>query len=260
MRHNPTAEELELAVSEVLEKSDKDLTAKEVREKLLQENGKGWKVPAERRIAKFVKRQNSRKNLKDSGDDKKGLISRFFKGDSKTKSPARNKQQDAEKPEAHPDDTSMSTVENEKKGGLRNSFARVFSTRKSSSPKASEKEAEKSAEEVIPVAVAEAVETDKPTTNTVHQLPDVTNPPPATDDSPILKDPAQKEDCPKPPVATGHCGELGAEKSAESAVVANRKQEDKWMSHEVDVAKTFAYLDDNDGKRNDCDCELCIIQ
>jgi hypothetical protein len=101
------------------------LTAKEVREKLLKEE-EGWKVPAERRIAKFVKRQHSRKANKKKSDEvngRNGMIFRFFGTDGKSKSPTIDKQP----PESHPRNATtedeVSVSEKERKGGFRRIFA-----------------------------------------------------------------------------------------------------------------------------------------
>jgi hypothetical protein len=96
-----------------------------VREKLLKEK-EGWKVPAERRIAKFVKRQHSRKANKKKSDDANGrnrIIGRFFNSDGKSKSPTIDK----ETPESHPRNAAaedeVSVSEKERKGGFRRIFA-----------------------------------------------------------------------------------------------------------------------------------------
>lgn len=61
-------------------KSKTDLTAKAVHN-TLRKSKIDWKVPAERRIAKFVKRTNSRIAKTTEGGGKSGILRMFFKGD-----------------------------------------------------------------------------------------------------------------------------------------------------------------------------------
>ena len=53
-------------------------------------------------------------------------------------------------------------------------------------------------------------------------------------------------------------GEPVASQHAQTAI--DMEKEANWKPHDDDFLKTFAYLDDNDGKKEDCDCGFCKVQ
>lgn len=229
------------------------MTPKEVR-KLLQKEKEGWKVPGERRIAKFVKRQHSFKETRKG--DGNGLVGRLFKGGK------RNNNNNLQSPESHPgksdgsnhgDLESVTTTASEReRKGLRSTLAKVGSLAKVFSPSSkSKKPLPTTPEESFrkadtgkkggAVTYKEAM-ADQSVASVVDN--NEAEKPPAQPTEKV----AEEEEV----VTTATKDTEGENLVVEEAVVENLDEAPK----EVFVD---AYKDDNDGQKGTCGCEVCII-
>lgn len=284
-KHTPSTEELESAIADVLEAAtEENLTAQQVRE-LLQKEHEDWKVPGERRVAKFINRRSSTKKKKSRKDK---LFSMFKSAGGKNDA-SQNGHDNSQKPalETHPGNSKPSTPnDKERKGGLKKSIVRVLSppgrnkkTKKTttfenfqsfkdepsikfiSEIDESERPSYDDTEKLsVPcVSVNEGV-CERPGASPIRSKP--TQPPPKT--PPLVKrhpspgwmaqPPQTKEE--KESVTTSPSDSVDETLPQKLSAA---KEEIKNMKLPQKVSKYDAYSDDNDGKKGDCECEACTI-
>jgi hypothetical protein len=212
-----------------------------IRQKL-QDAHKDWKVPGERRVAKFAKRQHSFKK------EKSGIF-RMFKGSSSKEDGDHNSLL-----ESHPigrsksEDSSMSGGSEKQRKGIRQSMNKLFS------PAGKRRKSTKSEKN-------EVADEDRSVFRAISEIEESAHYQVDPDDYDILSpaarlytiqpmlSPAKEEDEAEEivtPITKDTEEEMTPEDKPDEIVMQPRLLED-------------AYLDDNDGKKGACDCEGCII-
>lgn len=239
---------LTLVLTCFFQSPQKNLTAKEVRQKL-QENHEGWKLPGERRVAKFIKRQiSSGEKMKKKKSD--GFF-RMFKIKSSSKSTCSEGTDNLPLSESHPD----SSVSSERKVGFRHSFAKALSpSRKSKKLKLKPKR-----------SCVNSPEDDGPMISTLSDIEDCSTWGKMENE--------QEEDMEVKTVeqgiaATPEKTPSNGEKEIDTPATEQSATGQQYSTSPLAVRKLYpppkelfvdAYADDNDGKRDNCECEGCIV-
>ena len=245
------------------------MTAKEVRNKIMKEKS-DWKVPAERRIAKFVKKQNSRvaKKKDGNGSIKNGILGKFFKGDRTSNHSAitiGNKHNDnpLQQPghDSHnignssTDPTHQQQQVSQQRKGLRQASVSVL---KALSPAAKNKQtnqgvpikksttadlfrkSKRAMDGGVPISYQQA-EAERKSSN--HPI-----------DSPIMNGQSK--------TVIENVQEIESIKALDKGKHLEKEGQNPVKAKRLDPPTkdiADAYTDDNDGKRMDCECGACII-
>lgn len=213
----------------------------------LQIANREWKVPGERRVAKFIKRQNSeRKQKKEKRSEGNGLF-RLFKGERSKQNDNTPRPDDTPR-ETHPGKSdssvaSSTTSEKRKKVGFRQSVTKILSPPGRRSRKSRIQKHILSTEE-------------RPVIKAISEIEESTH---------YHCDPGDYETFVTPVESVRYTVKpLTPTKEEEEVVTtATKESEDEMFQVKLcDTPKSIVldpYEDDNDGKTENCNCEGCII-
>lgn len=284
-KHTPSTEELESAIANVLETATQDnLTSHQVRE-LLQKDHEDWKIPGDRRVAKFMNRRSSTKKKKS----RKDKLFSMFKSAGGKNGTSQNKHDNSQNAslETHPDNGKPSTPnEKERKGGLKKSIVRVLSPpgkNKKPKKKTTFEKFQTFKDEPSIKFISEIDESEKlsfddseklsvPCISEVEDFSERPGQPPirfkATQPPPTTPPPVRRQSSPAWIADASHTKE-----EKESVTTSPSDTVDETVPQRLSAAREQiknmkvpqklspyeAYSDDNDGKKGDCECEACTI-